>query len=191
MKRFASLLGLLVLATTLACGGGGDSGTDRGVFNDSGSSNNLAADMTPDEPNPGSDDVSVETVGTSGNLVTVAFTVTDTSDVFGAAFDVVFDPSMIEFAGWSPGRLLEHSGETAAYQVSSAVAGTVVVGASRQGSATGSTASGTERLVELTFRSIAAGASGLTFRNSVLLNSQSPPQTIGGISWHGGTFTAN
>jgi len=191
MKRLGHLLGLLVLASTLACGGGGDSGTDRGVFNDSGGSNNLAGDMTPDESNPGSGDVSVETSGTSGNLVTVAFTVTDTVDVYGAAFDVVFDPSMIEFASWSPGRLLEHSGETASYQISSAVTGSVVVGASRQGSTTGANASGTERLVELTFRTIAAGSSTLTFQNSVLLNSQSPPQNIAGISWHGGTFTAN
>jgi hypothetical protein len=189
MRTLAIITTLLALIFALGCGGGDEA--DPGIGGGSGGSNNLAGSLTPDEPNPGSDSVSMQPGATSGNLVVIECTVTDPTDVFGVAFDVTFDPAMAEYVSWAAGRLLEQSGQTVAYQVSNSAPGRLVVGASRAGSATGATASGDQVVIELTFRVLQPGSSTVGYGNGSLLDAHSPPQVIGGVTWHAATLLGN
>ncbi len=120
--------------------------------------------------------------------MTLAVNVTQPgAPVFGAAFDAVFDPAVIEFTGWDPGSALEADGGTATYLVQSDP-GRVEVGASLQGGQ-GAGVPGTRPLILLTFRLLEEGNSGLEFENASLLDDGPPlPQPISGLSWFGGTF---
>jgi len=189
MRTLAIITTLLALMFALGCGGGGEE--DSGIGGGSGGSNNLAGSLTPDEPNPGPGSVSMQPGATSGNLVVIECTVTDASDVFGTAFDVTFDPTMAEYVSWAAGDLLEQGGQTVAYQLSVSAPGRLVVGASRAGSATGSTAGGNRIVIELTFRVLQPGSSVVNYDNASLLDAQSPPQAIGGVTWHAATLVGN
>jgi len=188
MRRVGLVSSLVLFLVATACGGGGDRSAVPGG---PGGSSNLAGSLTPDQPTPPPGSVSMQSAATSGNLVVVRFDVTDPSDVYGAAFDVVFDTAMAEYVTWAPGTLLESGGQSVAYQVSNASAGRVVVGASRSGSSSGATATGSQALITLTFRVIEAGTSTLGFQSATLLDSQSPPQPIPGTTWAGATLVAN
>lgn len=188
MRTLAIITTLLALVFALGCGGGGD---DSGIGGGSGGSNNLTANLIPEEPGPGSGSVSMQPGALSGNLVVIECTVTDANDVFGAAFDVTFDPTTAEYVSWAAGDLLEQGGQTVAYQVTNSAPGRLVVGASRAGSASGSTASGNRVVIELTFRVIAPGSSDVNWDNASLLDAQSPPQAISGVNWYAARFVAN
>jgi hypothetical protein len=107
--------------------------------------------------------------------------------VFGAAFDVEYDSTKMDYVGWSGGTLLEQGGNTPNYTVTLPQAGTVVVGASRTGT-NGVTASG-QAIVNLTFRVKQTGTFPVAVLNTVLYDSQNPPQPISGITWFAGSLT--
>ena len=117
-------IAILTLTVTISCGGGGgDSSTGGG-------STIVAADFTPTDLNPGANTVTVQG-SASSNIVTLSAMVTGTAGVYGASFDLVFDPGVAEFAGHSPGNLLETGGQQVTYQVNAQQAGRVIVGVAR------------------------------------------------------------
>jgi hypothetical protein len=189
MYRKTSLTGLLLTALALGCSGGSES--QSGVVpGPGGGSTNLAGSFSGSAPNPGPDTVSMTESGTNGNLVTVAIQVTDTGGVFGAAFDVAYDPAFVEYFSWARGSLLESDGGIAIFQVTD-VGGRVTVGASRIGT-TSVDAVGSQSLILLTFRVIQAGSSTGDFATASLLEvTGATPEPIGGINWSGGSFSAN
>lgn len=189
MSRSWGILSTVVMGVvlTLACGGGG--GGDV-VSGGGGGSTIVAASFTPEIASPGANNVS--TVGSpNSNIVTVTVMVTGTSDVYGASFDLVFDPTVAEFVGWSPGTLLESGGRQVSYQVNSQLPGRVVVGASRTQPIGGADAGVSTGLIQLRLRANRAGTTSVRFENADLLDSQNPPQDIGGIQFSGGTLVAN
>jgi len=188
MRRIQALLAIpmvLAVAASISCGGGGDS--------PSGTNNNTtiySGTFAPDDPNPGANSVALS--GSSNqNIVTLAVNVSGTNDVSGAAFDVTFDANKAEFAGWSPGLLLEQGGHQVAYQLNSQQAGRVIVGVSRTTVGAGASAGIATPLVLLRLRAIGAGNSPIGFSNADLLNAANPPATKSGISFSGGTLSAN
>ena len=188
MKRKASYSVLVLLTiATLACSGGGDAPS----VTTPGPGGSFTASFTADEPAPGNNTVNLSPApGGGGNIVTVNVGVTGVNDVFGASFRLTYDPGVVTFENWSAGSFIEGSGNTVLYQVSVVTHGVVEVGASCAACAVGENASGTETLIQLLFRTTAAGTSPVSFVASDLLNSQSPPAPIGGLSWAGGTVVS-
>lgn len=187
MRNRLQWLGLILAAMVLHCGGGGD---DKGVVPGPGSgSSNLAGSFTADAPSPGPQTASLAEGEVSNNFVTIEVQVTDTDGIFGAAFDLTYERTFVEFLSWAPGDLLESDGQSALYQVND-VGGRVAVGASRIG-ASAVDVDGTKTLIHLTFRMIQEGTSQAGFGDMSLLNAESPnPQPIAGLQWVGGQFSA-
>jgi len=174
----------LTLAVTISCGGGGGGDSSTG-----GGTTIVAADFTPLDLNPGANTVSAQG-SASSNIVTLSVMVTGTSGVYGASFDLVYDPAVAEFAGYSPGNLLETGGQQVTYQVNAQQAGRVIVGVART-TGVGVNAGVSTALIQLRLRAIHAGASQIRFENADLLNANNPPTEIVGIAFTGGTLTAN
>jgi hypothetical protein len=181
---FCSLVACLVLIT--ACGGGGTSA----VPEPPGPSSNIVASFTPDQAAPGPSTVSMKQGTKNGDVVTIEVQVTDTGDVYGVAFDLVYDASNTSYANWSSGSLLEAGGHNPTYQVGTAQPGRLVVVATRSGSVSGADANGSKTIMKLTFRVGEAGAFPVTIENGGLYNDQSP-QPVPGINWFAGTLTGN
>jgi hypothetical protein len=185
MRHVNGMVTGLVIACLLGCGGGGSG--------DGGPSNNYAGSFTPDTQSPGAN--TVYTTGTSGSgsnasLVTVNVIVNDTADIYGASFDVTFDPSKAQFVNYSAGELLEFGGQSVSYQVNATTPGRLVVGVARTSGGLGVTVTDARILIRLTLRVTDAGASAVRFGNPALLNSQNPPTPKSGIAFFGGTLTA-
>jgi len=184
----SSLLWLVALGVFCGCSSSGGGGGTPFIDNPGGG---LAATFTPGQPSPSADEVSMAESGTSGNLVTVAVNLTNVEDVFGASFDVDYDSARAEYVSFSPGNLFEAGGDTPLYTINSQ-AGRVVVGVARSsGVAGGVDVNGTDTIVRLTFRMTSAGTASLGFDHETLLDDQSPPQPITGLSWSGGNLQAN
>ena len=185
MKRLGlpGLLIALLLAAT-ACGGGG--GPGGGVVTPS-----LAASFTPAQASPGTDTVSTDEGSKTGDLVTVEVQVTNINGIYGAAFDVAYNPSVATFQNWSAGSLLEQGGHTPTYQINANQSGLLVVVATRQGNVQGANAVGTVTLIRLTFRVTQTGTSPVSFPGApTLLDDQPQPQPIPATNWFGGTIIA-
>lgn len=161
-------------------------GTARGGAG-SASPARVSAGFAPEKAKQGSNAVTMAEDSRSGDLVTIRVNGPGAVTVYGAAFDVAYDPSGADYIGWSKGTLLEQGGNAPNYTVALPQNGTVVVGVSRTGS-TGAAASG-QPIVSLTFRVRRSGAFPLAFRNAALYDSQNPPQPIAGISWLAGSLT--
>jgi len=187
MKRIMTycLTVLLAAITAVSCGGGAAGVTTPGP------SPSFLTSFTPDQPTPGNNSVSLsQAPGGGGNLVTVNVGVTGVNDVFGASFRIVYDPALVDFENWSQGSLIEGAGNTALYQVSAVTPGQVEVGIGCAGCASGINVGSTSTIIQIVFRATSSGNSALTFVAADLLNSQSPPTPIAGLTWDGGTLTA-
>jgi len=139
--------------------------------------------------NPGANTVNMGPGNAVDDHVTERVRVTDTSGVYGAAFDLIYNPIMVEYVDWAPGSFLEQGGQTPNYTVQEQAPGRVVVGVSRTGNVGGATATGSPVLVDVLFRVIQAGNSNVTVQNGVLTNNQIPPGALSGIVWFGGYVT--
>jgi hypothetical protein len=190
MRSTVGILVSVLLAFSFACGGG--SGSGGGVISGGSSgSSTLAASFTAAQPAPPPDSVAMAPGGATGPVVTIRINVTDLSDLFGADFDITYNSTNLEYVSYSAGTALEANGGSVSYLVEPQP-GLLVVGASRNGGATGGVdVTGTKPLIHLTFRARRAASSVLSFESAALFDAQSPPQTIPGISWHGGTLVAN
>ena len=121
----------------------------------------------------------------------MAVNVSDVSNLGSVAFDVTFDPSMVEFVGWSGGSVLpgcQPAGGTLCLVTEQP--GRLIVGMAVTGSGgVGVVVTGTTPLIYLSFRAIQAGGSQLGFANAAL---QFPAVVdIPGTTWHGGAVVAN
>ena len=187
-RRLLSVLWVGLLVSGVACGGGGDS---RSITSP-GPSGSFVASFTPDQPSPASGEIALtQAPGGGGDLVALNVGVNGVNDIFGASFRIAYDDSLVEFDNWSAGSLFEGAGETALYQVAIVQPGVVEVGVSCAGCANGINVGGTQNLLQLIFRATGSGSSGVSFATADLLNSQSPPTSIGGLNWFGGTVAAN
>jgi len=149
----------------------------------------LTAGFFSDQPSPGPNTVSMAEGSSEGSFVTIDVNVTQTSGVFGAAFDVVFDSAAVSYVSSSAGELLEQGGVSVFYAVAETDPGRLVVGAARQGTANATDAVGTVAVIRLTFQALQAGMSTLRFEDRGLVGEQGG--LLGGISWFGGTLVAN
>jgi hypothetical protein len=186
MRHLAIGVFLAIVAAATACGGGGGGGSSDGGTAGGGSQSPVSASFTPDEPAPGNNTVAMAESSRVGDLVTIRVNVVGVNGVYGAAFDVTFDSSKLDYVGWSAGTLLEQGGNAPNYSVVLSQAGQLVIGASRTGN-TGVNASG-QSLVNLTFRVETTGTFPIAIENPALYDSQIPPQVIPGISWFAGSL---
>jgi hypothetical protein len=141
------------------------------------------------QSSPGPDTVAMAQGPIQDNRITVDINVTQTSNIFGAAFDVVFDPASASFDSWSAGDLLEQGGASVFYAIAETGPGRLVIGATRQSPATTTNATGTVALIHLTFRATEAGVSPILFANEGLLDDVGG--SLGPLNWFGGTLAAH
>lgn len=176
---------LVPVLATVACGGGG--GGDAGVVNPS--PDPVTASFQADDNSPGANSVGMLQGTHSADLVTVRVTVTNTTGVYGAAFDVTYDVAKVGYVSWSAGTLLEQGGHLPTYTVSDNGAGRVVVAASRNGSVGTVNASGTVDMIKLTFRMKVVGESRADFgADPILYDGQNPPAEKASINWYAGSL---
>jgi len=190
MRWHIGIVMTVCLVVAVSCGGGG---SDAGAISgDSGESSTLAASFVPDQPSPGDSTVALAVEGTSGALVTLQVNVSGVDNVFTAEFQLAYDPQRVEFVNWSPGTLLETGGNPPSYLVRNLQPGLLEVAASRLDGASGGVDVTTpQTVIHLLFRATEAGSSTLAFSRAFLYDAQDPPQPIDGLSWYGGTVTAN
>lgn len=186
-KQAVGLMVALLVLAGVACGSGGGSGGGPGT------PSGLSAGFTPDQANPGSDTVASAEGSSSGELVTVEITLTDTNDVYGASFDFTYDADAADFVGWDNGNMFEQGNHTPIYTVQEPVNGQLVVVVTRQGSppSVAVDAVGTRTIVELTFRMEEAGNFAVAFQSNSILDDQPLPQPLTGVSWFAGALTAD
>ncbi len=181
---------MLILCVTACGSSGGDGGVAGG--GPAPIPSGLAATFTPAQSNPGPDTISLATGATSGDEITLLVNVTNTDTVYGAAFDLLYDASRVTFRRYRAGTLLEQDGHTPFYQASTPVAGRLVVAATRQGNVPAVDVTGTDPLIELTFRVSTAGISDLSFILSAsLFDDNVPPEPLPSLSWYGGSLAGN
>ena len=181
------VIALMVVAC--ACGGGGGGG---GVVDPSPTP--LTASFVAAQPSPGANTVSMASGGGTDDIVAVRVDVTGTSDVWGAAFDVQFNPVYIDYVGYTPGTLLEQGGQTVSYTVRppTGSSGIVVVGVSRVGQAPAVDVTTTRTLVNLTFRVKSKGSYPLDFGPGASLLDASVASISGLVEpWSGGSLQGN
>jgi hypothetical protein len=178
MSRGMIVLLIGALATTLACGGGGGDGVVAPV---------LVPSFVADPVDGDGGVIHATEDAVVGNTITIAIVVTGADDVYGAAFDLTYDPAVVTFEGWAPGALLEDGGHRPNYAVDAPREGVVVVGASRTGDVPGVDVSEDRTLIRLTFRARQPGSAPLAFRSASMTDSLFPPEAIAGLSWFGGT----
>jgi len=172
--------GLLLLT---ACGGGGGGGGGGAPPRAE-----ITGSFSTAVANPPSNSISLVQKVVQGDLITlnVAAISLGTSSS-GAAFDVGFDPSLVNFIGFAPGAFYESTG-TVAYQA--ALQGgsnnRLVVGITQQA---GPGASGNGTIMELQFKVLGIGSSALTFMNNNLTDPAG--NLIPGMTWSGGTLTGS
>ena len=174
MKKHAVLLVLTVLALGgLACGSGGGSGGGPGT------PSGLSAGFTPDQPSPGTDTVASAEGSSSGELVTVEITLTDTVSVFGASFDLTYDADAADWVGYDEGDMFEQGSHSPFYYVQENVNGQLVIVVTRLGASTEPVdANGTRTIIELTFRLEEPGTTIVQFQSNSITDGQSPPAPI-------------
>jgi hypothetical protein len=149
----------------------------------------FSASFLAEEPNPEDETVSAHEGVTIGSLVTVEIRVTGTNDIYGATFDLIFDPSMVNYVDFTEGSLLEQGGQSPDYVVVQPQSGQLLVTVTRQGNVPGVDASGTVTLIGLTFEVFQEGSSVVFFTASELLDDQPLPQPIPNLEWFGGALT--
>ncbi|HKQ60595.1 MAG TPA: cohesin domain-containing protein [Candidatus Polarisedimenticolaceae bacterium] len=185
MNAMRKVLIVGCLAVVTACGGGGSDVGGAG-----GGSGTLAASFTPDQGAPGANTVSLAQGSASGDTVVVRLNLTDTSNVSGVAFDLLFDSTRLTFLGRGDGNLFEQGGASVTYQLSSPSAGQLTVGVARNNT-TPVSAVGTKTVVTFSFRVKVVGSTPVSFAANRVTDNQAPPQTMAGINWFAGTFVGN
>jgi hypothetical protein len=184
MRKGRTALVLLISAAALiGCGGG--SGGDGEIIDDS---MTIAANFVAEEPTPPASTVTLQKSAASSNLVTVRVDATGVSSVYGAAFELAFDPTLAEYVGYTKGTFFEQGGHIPTYTVSSPTGGQIVVGVTRNGNVAGVSTTASRAIVNVTFRVKKAGTGSVSLPDAVLYDAQVQPQPIPGVQWHTGTL---
>ena len=123
----------------------------------------------------------------NGDTLAIDVLVNNLSNVYGAGFDVDFDPSKLIYAGYVAGSFLEKSGDTVNYIITTQTgnSGKLIAGISRLGSVGG--VSGNGKIVTLKFKVVASGSTSLSFSNNVLMDAAN--LSIPGLTWNSGLAT--
>jgi hypothetical protein len=181
--KIGTIVLLLALVTAPACGGGGGGDTGTG-----GSPGPLAASFIADQPSPGANTVAMLQASHTNDIVNVYVTLTNTANVFGTAFEVVFDDANAAYLGFTKGVAFEQNGNVPIYTVDgTSNPGRIVVAVARSnGSVT--TIASSKAILTLQFRVKHAGTFPVSLQNGVVYDGQSPPQPISGISWYAGAL---
>ena len=179
MRMFGTMLLALALAGAPACGGGSES--DSG-----GSPSGFAASFAPAQPTPGSNTIAMLQGARTNDLVTVNVTATDTGNLFGIAFDVLYDDTKVTYTGFAKGTLLEQGSGAPNYTVDGSNLGRIVVGVARTNGTT-TNASGTKTIIALTFRVKNTGTFPLNFVAASAFDGQNPPHVLI-LTWFGGAL---
>ncbi|MCP3981411.1 MAG: hypothetical protein GY716_19095 [bacterium] len=154
----------------------------------------LQAQFIPSDPSPGPGTISMAAGPAAGATFTVDVQATGIADLFGAAFRVHYDPSVVSFVGFDgAGSVLQAGGVSTSFQASVVSPGTLAVLATRIGPVAGVDIAGTELLIQLQFQLIQPGTSAMDFgspREVQLCSSPTQPCTIAaGLTWSGGIVT--
>ena len=185
MQRTLSLSLLVLLVVVVACGGGSPA-ADR---NSGGGGSTISASFDSASPAPtGPNEISMDQGGVTANAVTVRVRITNTDDIYAAAFELTYDAGAANFEGWSPGTILE-SGNTPNYDVTEPVNGTIFVSASRTGNVSGVDVGATATLINLTFRVTDVGTMPVQTTNEELFDDSLQPQPLPGpFNWSSGSL---
>ena len=181
--RMGSALLVLALLGAPACGGGGGSAAGTG-----GSPSPVSASFVPDQPSPGANTFAMLQGAKNNDIVNVYVTITDTSGVYGAALEVVFDTADAAYLGFTHGAAFEQGGNTPNYTVDgTSNPGRIVIAVSRTGP-TSTNIVGSKAMLTLQFRVKKTGTFPVTYENSAIYDAQNPPQPLGGIAWFAGAL---
>ena len=124
---------------------------------------------------------------------TVSINISAVSNLFGAAFDMIFNPAILQFISAQKGTFLEQDGVATNLLTVVSPPGDLIVGYSRlaiNGVATGVSGSGV--LMTLTFNALSAGASNLTFQNNSLCDASNPSGcNVILTNWNPGSVTVS
>jgi len=191
MSNRASTTTLLLLLSALASVCAGCSGGESDpVLGGGGPSTLYTPTFTADEPNPGPATVALQPLFALGDSVTVGVSVTDTSNIASASFELSFDPNRVQFVDWSCGDVFPPCGGATLAQVTHQP-GRLVVGLAQIGVGPGVDVTGTSTLVRLTFRAIGPGVSRLDLDPTRAALGDPDRQDIPGIQWFGGLIAAD
>lgn len=162
-----------------ACGGGGGG---------AGSPASITADFLATSPSVSSNLIAITRESVQGDTVTLNVAVTSLSTLSsGAAFDLVFDPTLVSYVSFTSGTFYESNNSTIVdYQVAlqSGTNNRLVVGITQQN---GSGVKDSGVMIQLTFKTINIGSSNPAFQNNNLL-STSPVSLIPGLTWVSGAI---
>lgn len=123
-----------------------------------------------------------------GSQFTVTVNISNAANLFGVAFDLIYDPAKIQFVSAQKGSFLEQGGATTVMTTAVSPVGDLIVGYSRQavgGVATGIDGSGT--LMSITFRGLASGTSSLVFQNNALCDPNGSSCHVISADWSNGS----
>jgi hypothetical protein len=178
----AAVAALVTVSFFLSPGCGGGSG-DGGVLVDPCLSFSGAQAPAPGQV------VTRLTSGGSCRARFVEIVVTDVSDVFSGSFTVNFDATKVAFGNASgEGSFLAAGGTRVNVVQSTPPSGSVTIGITRVGVATGVNVTSPQVLVKLSFAPLAAGNATMTLTGAQLFGSETPPLAKSGLTWTGGTF---
>lgn len=176
IRRTRGLLSLALICTLVlifsACGGssGGGGGAGAPV------STSITPDFLPSSTNVTSNLISVTKKSVQGDTITLDVEVTNLSSLSSAAaFDLVFNPSLVTFVSFAPGTFFEDNGGVKVNYLAALQSNTnnrLVVGVTQQN---GAGVKGSGVMIQLTFKAIAIGSSNPNFEINNLLAPTPPP----------------
>ena len=179
--RSRTFLLLLAVGACLSCGGGGGGGTIPST---------CIAFQSSAAPTP-STAVARQATGSVCGTVIVEIVLTGVTDVFAVDFQVSFDASVASYDGHSFFGSHFISDGAVPQVLESVQPGLVSLSMTRLNPSTGIDFVGTQPVVRLIFSMPAgsgAASGGLSFTNTSVLGSETPPQPKPGIQWFGGTL---
>ncbi len=181
--KYIPIFILVLMISAISCGGGSGSGSSGGVAPPS-----IVASFSADKSTPDAMDVTLQRKSLSGESFTVDVIVTDVNGIYSAAFDLVYDGSILDYINYTEGDLLNGDGASTTFQIAEQ-SGRLVIGASRLNPAPEINAVGDKVLMSIAFRVRTTGSTSVTFENYALLNSSLT--AIQGVEWFGGTASGS
>lgn len=138
--------------------------------------------FTPASPAPPANSVSLQQDSTSGARLALDVRLTGVENVAAMAFDLVFNPQVMNFAEFSEGDFFSQGGDVST-QVAENPEGRLIVGVALLGASQG--VSGDGVAITLVFNAVSNGGNSFSFENAQLVDPDLNP--IAGVQWFGGS----
>lgn len=138
--------------------------------------------FTPASTTPPANSVSLQQNSTSGARLALDVRLTGVENVAALAFDLVFNPQVMNFAEFSEGDFFASGGDVST-QVAENPEGRLIVGVALLGATEG--VSGDGVAITLVFNAVSNGGSSFSFENAQLVDPDLNP--IAGVQWFGGS----